>query len=752
MNTYNFAKADLTQTSKSIDIRPINYPITVGTGFMFGDIVTSSVSPFSCDLVPDIYEFEYDDRSEWFVNVSGSTVSVVSGSNVSSSCLVTFQPLDVFGSASCNTEIIIEPLWKNVVFNSGSYSNYFIQRDSLRYFTDATGNLAVRFVSMPYKIYVLGKIKNPEPTVIWPTGSAANFNDIKVTFNRVSTVPTITNNSNAAWPKDVSDGRYARSGSGGSSVSASYALTSSNVSGNNVTILGNTVTTTANNIRMSGSLIVSGSQIIEGTLNVNKVLKANSGLIVNGATETDGLSTSSDLYLSGSILDYNTGEDYVINSSSYSSTASYSPVQLPDITDDTVNRFIGINQLTPACELDVNGVIGNSSGPLKIDNFGASVTTIGDIDNQNGGAVLNIDGTEQTFSFISGSTSLDTGRIFTDGKGNVFINQSGSYYPVSMSLDSQGKFQIQYKGAYLKFSRFDEILLQHTNYGGIHIAASDITLGRFDSNAFFTLRSDGSSHWFDNSFSGISLDGNNGNVLIGSVLTPSENRLDVAGNISCSVITASLNGSASYATKALSASYISASGVIGTVANSVNATSATTAIFSTSAGSVSGTASYANKALSASYAPQTIVTTVPSASWASQSLSASYITASGIVGTVLSSSFSSTASYFNARPYTTVLTSSANYITASLLNNDQYVNITTGGAYNFTCSNMPVAGYVADTSVFINNTATATSSVSFPANWIFLGSYPTQLTSSKNAVLSLKAYGSQVVAAFSVQY
>lgn len=51
---------------------------------------------------------------------------------------------------------------------------------------------------------------------------------------------------------------------------------------------------------------------------------------------------------------------------SASLSCSYSPVQLPNITDDTNNSKIGINQPSPQYTLDVNGDIGNSGGDVNI--------------------------------------------------------------------------------------------------------------------------------------------------------------------------------------------------------------------------------------------------------------------------------------------------------------------------------------------------------------------------------------------------
>lgn len=53
-------------------------------------------------------------------------------------------------------------------------------------------------------------------------------------------------------------------------------------------------------------------------------------------------------------------------SASYALSSSYSTIQLPDITDDTVNHRIGINQPVPVYDLDVSGTIGNSVGDLQL--------------------------------------------------------------------------------------------------------------------------------------------------------------------------------------------------------------------------------------------------------------------------------------------------------------------------------------------------------------------------------------------------
>ncbi len=151
------------------------------------------------------------------------------------------------------------------------------------------------------------------------------------------------------------------------------------------------------------------------------------------------------------------------------------------------------------------------------------------------------------------------------------------------------------------------------------------------------------------------------------------------------------------------------------------------------------------------------------------SMSASYldITSSwaltaSVTTLLISSSYADTAAFAlnaaaggasSASAYITTFTSSTNWITASFANSEQYVTITTTASYNFTCSGVPAANTSSNLSLFIYNTSTTgTSSLSFPPNWIFIGLVPTYLTSSKSAILSLKALGNQIIAAWGAQY
>ena len=129
-----------------------------------------------------------------------------------------------------------------------------------------------------------------------------------------------------------------------------------------------------------------------------------------------------------------------------------------------------------------------------------------------------------------------------------------------------------------------------------------------------------------------------------------------------------------------------------------------------------------------------------------------------LFGTATSASFATSASYAPSTPssvqtLTTIATSSNYGITCSFADIKEYLSMGTGGViYSFTCSNTPSAGQYSAVSLFIENTSTPTSSLSFPVSWTFIGTVPSALTASKNAYLNLEAFGSSIVAAWGDQY
>jgi hypothetical protein len=163
--------------------------------------------------------------------------------------------------------------------------------------------------------------------------------------------------------------------------------------------------------------------------------------------------------------------------------------------------------------------------------------------------------------------------------------------------------------------------------------------------------------------------------------------------------------------------------------------------------------------------------TVISASWATQSLSSSYslnadsasyllnyqpTVSASYASQSMSSSYSISASYVAGAgtllPYT-LITASSNVITLDFNVPEAFTILTTAAVYSFAAANSPPSGSVTSTTLFISNSVAATSSLSFPSNWWFLGSTPTYITNSRGAMLTLKCYGSQsFVAAFAAQF
>lgn len=109
------------------------------------------------------------------------------------------------------------------------------------------------------------------------------------------------------------------------------------------------------------------------------------------------------------------------NTASYAVTASYAlngggggGSNFPDITDNTGDHYIGINQTNPEFTLDVNGFIGNSSGDLNL----ASM---------NGNIIL------RPYSVTTVNViEIDPTCNISDGNGNYYIgaNNANTYFNV----------------------------------------------------------------------------------------------------------------------------------------------------------------------------------------------------------------------------------------------------------------------------------------------------------------------------------
>lgn len=141
-----------------------------------------------------------------------------------------------------------------------------------------------------------------------------------------------------------------------------------------------------------------------------------------------------------------------------------------------------------------------------------------------------------------------------------------------------------------------------------------------------------------------------------------------------------------------------------------------------------------SQTISASYAPTKSTTLFTgsiyqvTSSWSNNSTSASW--APNIGGGNVS----------NYASYLTLQTSSNNWVTISFSSPNQIVNLTSPKLYQFTYSNIPAVGQLADILLYISHSATSTSSLSFPNNWVNLTSiWPTFINSKTVSVLWLRA-------------
>jgi hypothetical protein len=149
-------------------------------------------------------------------------------------------------------------------------------------------------------------------------------------------------------------------------------------------------------------------------------------------------------------------------------------------------------------------------------------------------------------------------------------------------------------------------------------------------------------------------------------------------------------------------------------------------------------ASFSDKSISASYAPQTIQTTVASASWVSASVkvttadTASYISSSNVVGTVMSASFAQSSSWAPSIIVTSV--PSASWASQSL--SASYAPSSGGGGTSLTTgSTYPITASWANYSL----TASAFSSIT-GSNLLYLycddgNTYPVTLTNYSGSVI-----------------
>lgn len=595
MQTLNFILADGTPVTQSITLKPLTYPVPNNLGGLAtGDIISASVTPVTLNLVDTTWDLQcnLESDNDWFFSTSGSQLSLISGSTLSSSySTVTINNLtDGNNLLLPHTDIYFSPLYKNVMLQSGS-NNYFVMGDTFKHTTDASASLTLNLLPLPYKMEYIGRSKNTCDKIL-PSGSTCNITDIGIQGVKISKIITPTNQNLYGYTAQAADARFLSIS--GTVTSASYALSASyvpNLYPTNLT--GYTLTSSFNNYTSSNDA------------KVNSLINHTSSY----------LTTSS-----------------VISSSI---SASYSPQQLPDITDDTVNHRIGIHNTSPSYALDVNGDI-NLSGDINYNGQPLIIlgSTLYDVANGVQSITFNDD---HLLMDRNGIPNLDFGNSGIDVYGNLNLSGSllqygstyipnnavsASYAPFPTDIDNYvttSSFNnytssndakvsglLNATSSYVTNSKTSSMTVATASYVKLSVSASYIT----SSNIVGTVNS--------SSYSATS------SYLIGYVAPTL-----VSSSISSSWVSASV-----FITTAQTASYITASNVAGLTTTLINSSS---------------------YALSSSYAPlilpsQISITGITASlsgtsSWSNNSISASYITASNISGIVNSSSYATSSSY-----------------------------------------------------------------------------------------------------------
>jgi hypothetical protein len=401
-------------------------------------------------------------------------------------------------------------------------------------------------------------------TASWATSSISASYSLTASYalNAGSSGTTLTTGSTyqitASWASSSISSSYSLTASyfSGSITSASYALSASYFSGS----------ITSASYALTASYALNGEAGATLITGANYFITASTSIFASTAVSSD-FALDSQYCVTASYTIMAGTSSYLLNyvptiSASWASasiSSSYAvktPIQLPDITDDTINHFVGINQPSPKYILDVNGTIGNSI------NYGYLITSDGN------DSYLNANG------------------------GNVGI---GTNQPQE-ALDVNGRIVNTTNGDYLLNIQGDNSYI-NANGGNVGIGTNDPsynldvhgTIGNTDGYEFL-INNNGQSSYFN---------ANGGNVGIGR--NNPAHALDVRGSINFSTGSLLKNGLPFTASMANSASFALTASYINTASYANSSSVANSASYANTASYVN-TASYAKNAVSASYA------------------------------------------------------------------------------------------------------------------------------------------------------
>ena len=608
--------ADNNIVTQSVSLVPISYPTNVNNSTALGDVIYFTNSPITASLVSTNYKVECNNEAHnnWYVIVSGSTFSSYSGSVYSGSiCQVSMNLIDYLGNPFSGS-VAISPLITNALF-SGS-TNSLILKDTLYYTASANGNLTASLLPLPYLFKAFGAIKHPKFT-FYPTASC-NINLCETTVTNIAPIITATNNSSYGYTAQASDARYL-----GINATASYATLSATASyfsgsiSNANTSLSASYSTTSSyalNGGGSGTSLTTGStypitasiSLTASAVTVNATATNNNYYLM--FTPTTGSITP--LIDSGLTSYYNPNTDTftALHISASNVTASL------NAANALVNNLIVTNYIQNTGNTTTNtNVIGNSAG------VGSVGTYNNFIGNSAGNAANNASysnfigvscGTSTNSASYSNFIGYDVGAYAINASQSNFIGWNAGvsstnaynsnfigYRAGGSATNFNNAIAIGYQAGYGEFV--------NNNNGHSSILIGDftlangfkdsITIGKGTQNSAAGQCNIGNSLFINGIYSGSSTTSTPQlNITVGLGTNTPVNTLDVVGNISCSVITASLHlGTASYSNYSATASML-----IGSIASASYATLAATASYFS--GSISN-ATNAINSISSSY-------------------------------------------------------------------------------------------------------------------------------------------------------
>ncbi len=220
---FHFITAEGQVVSKSFSANPITYPLSSGSYVATSDPLPFTGSPQTLNLIDNDYKIECNRTSHnnWFVHFSGSDSNVTASAKIfsgsyytGSMATVLFNFIDHNHAALDVNTVHIKPVNENVGFQHS-----FVLEDTITKTTDGNGSITVTLVPQPYDVIFKGDVKST-PFQILPSGSCT-ASAIIVSDYKVARVITPINQSTFGYPATSADVRYVLQG--GSIASASYA-------------------------------------------------------------------------------------------------------------------------------------------------------------------------------------------------------------------------------------------------------------------------------------------------------------------------------------------------------------------------------------------------------------------------------------------------------------------------------------------------------------------------------------------------